>query len=84
MIRVNCLHTNTATIHDFCVLPAFQGRGYGRKILSRVVKFLESQEYSQTRLSVVTQNRRALSLYQSIGFDVSAESLYYVIPIDKM
>ncbi|MDT0121583.1 GNAT family N-acetyltransferase [Paenibacillus sp. RRE4] len=84
MIRVNCLHTNTAIIHDFCVLPAFQGRGYGRGILSKVVKFLQNQEYSPIRLSVVTQNRRALSLYQSIGFDVSAESLYYVIPMDNI
>lgn len=84
MIRVNYFHTNTAIIHDFCVLPAFQGRGYGREILSRVVKLLQSQEYSQIRLSVVTQNRRALNLYQSIGFDVSAESLYYVIPIHNI
>ncbi|MGV2805714.1 GNAT family N-acetyltransferase, partial [Clostridium perfringens] len=84
MIRVNCLHTNTAIIHDFCVLPAIQGRGYGREILSRVVKLLQSQEYSQIRLSVVTQNRRALSLYQSIGFDASSKSLYYVIPINNI
>lgn len=84
MIRVNCLQMNTAVIHDFCVLPAFQGKGIGREILTRLVKLLRSQGYSQIRLSVVTQNKSALSLYQSIGFDISAESLYYVIPMNKI
>lgn len=84
MIRVNCIDTKTAVIHDFCVLPAFQGRGYGRNILARVVKLLLSQDYSLIRLSVVTQNRHALSLYQSTGFDISAESLYYMLPIHKI
>lgn len=77
IIRVNCVDTNTAVIHDFCVLPAIQGRGYGREILARVVDLLLRQEYSQIRLGVVTQNKRALSLYQSTGFDVSAEFRYY-------
>ena len=84
MIRVNFVDTKTAVIHDFCVLPALQGKGYGREILTQVVKLLLSQECSQIRLSVVTENSRALSLYQSIGFDISAESHYYVISMNKL
>lgn len=84
MIRVNDLDTNTAVIHDFCVLPSCQGRGYGREILSEVVKILRDQKNSQIRLSVVTQNRNALSLYQSVGFEVTAEFNYYVISVDMI
>lgn len=84
MIRVNYLHSKIAVIHDFCVHPVFQGRGYGREILAQIVKLLLNQEHSQIRLSVVTQNRRALNLYQSIGFDVTVESLYYVIPLMQL
>jgi ribosomal protein S18 acetylase RimI-like enzyme len=84
MIRVNYLDTNTAVIHDFCVLPSCQGRGYGREILSEVVKILRDQKNSQIRLGVVTQNRNALSLYQSVGFEVTAEFNYYVISVDMI
>ncbi|TQR46411.1 GNAT family N-acetyltransferase [Paenibacillus popilliae] len=84
MIRVNYVNTDTAVIHDFCVLPAFQGRGYGREILSEGVERLLDQRCSQIRLGVVTQNRRALNLYQSIGFEVAVESHYYVISINKI
>ncbi|OPA77832.1 hypothetical protein BVG16_15525 [Paenibacillus selenitireducens] len=84
MIRVNYIDTNTAVIHDFCVLPSCQGRGYGREILSGVVKILLDQKCFQIRLGVVTQNRNALYLYQSIGFEVTAESHYYVISVDMI
>lgn len=80
MIRVNYVQTDHAVIHNFCVLPSCQGRGYGRAILSELVKLLLDQKCSQIRLGVVTENRRALNLYQSVGFEVSAESHYYVIP----
>ncbi|MCM3629730.1 GNAT family N-acetyltransferase [Paenibacillus glycanilyticus] len=81
MIRVNYVSAETAFIHDFCVLPSCQGRGYGREILSGTVRFILDQKCSQVRLGVVTQNRRALNLYQSIGFEVSAEFNYYNMPL---
>ncbi|AUO05316.1 GNAT family N-acetyltransferase [Paenibacillus jamilae] len=81
MVRVNHVHTDTAVIHDFCVHPLYQGRGYGREILARVVNILLAKQYTQIRLGVVTQNKRALNLYRSIGFEISAESHYYVSAI---
>ncbi|GGF92655.1 acetyltransferase [Paenibacillus albidus] len=84
MIRVNHLQDDTAVIHDFCVIPSCQGRGYGREILVRLVNSLLTRDYSRIRLSVVTKNRRALTLYQSVGFEVTAESNYYVRKIDDI
>ncbi|GAA0136204.1 GNAT family N-acetyltransferase [Paenibacillus sp. YSY-4.3] len=83
MIRVNYVSRDTAVIHDLCVLPLHQGKGYGRKILNQVVKILLEQECATIRLGVVTDNRRALNLYQSIGFEVSSEFHYYVISLNK-
>lgn len=83
MIRVNYLNRDTAVIHDLCVLPPHQGKGYGRKILNGVVKLLLEQKCSTIRLGVVTDNRRALNLYHSIGFEVSSEFHYYVISLNK-
>ncbi|MDQ0497138.1 GNAT family N-acetyltransferase [Paenibacillus brasilensis] len=36
MVRVNHAHTGLAVIHDFCVLPAYQGKGYGRDRMIRL------------------------------------------------
>ena len=81
MVRVNYLDSYTAVIHDFCVLPLLQGKGYGREILSHVVQLLQEQKCATIRLGVVTENRRALNLYMSLGFEISAEFHYYVISI---
>ncbi|MEB2280124.1 GNAT family N-acetyltransferase [Lysinibacillus xylanilyticus] len=81
MIRVNYISTDIAVIHDFCMLPSCQGRGFGREILSETVKRLLDQKCSQVGLGVVTQNMRALNLYKSVGFEVSSEFCYYVAPI---
>ncbi len=81
MIRVNTVQANTAVIHDFCVLPTVQGNGYGRNILAQLITLLQDQQYTEIRLSVVTANRQALSLYQSVGFKISAEFYYYSLPL---
>ncbi|MNI93966.1 Spermine/spermidine acetyltransferase [compost metagenome] len=82
MVRINYLATGLAVIHDFCVLPAYQGKGLGGEILGAAVKLLLAQKKVRVRLGVVTHNRRALNLYQRAGFEISAESHYYVIPAD--
>lgn len=84
MIRVNYVNKDDAVIHDLCVLPSNQGRGYGREILAGVVKHLLEQKCSTIRLGVVTKNRNALNLYHSIGFEIVAESHYYVISIHEL
>ncbi|GIP12694.1 hypothetical protein J1TS5_48640 [Paenibacillus macerans] len=65
-------------IHDFCVLPACQGKGFGREILSQTVRLLLGKKLPRIRLSVITQNQNALSLYQKAGFAITAEFHYYV------
>ncbi|MBE5397446.1 MULTISPECIES: GNAT family N-acetyltransferase [Brevibacillus] len=63
-----------------CVLPQYQGKGYGHDMLARVGKLL-AERCKQVRLGVVTHHRRALNLYQSIGFEAVAEFHYYVIDL---
>lgn len=80
LIRVNLLGSETAVIHDFCVLPTCQGRGYGREILARTVRLLLAQGRTRIRLSVAAENRSALELYRKAGFALVSESRYYISP----
>lgn len=84
IIRVKQLDRQTAFIHDFCVRPDVQGKGYGRRILAQTVQLLRDRECGIIRLGVVTENDRALKLYQSVGFSVSSEFHYYVMDAADM
>ncbi|KAI7282662.1 hypothetical protein KC345_g3362 [Hortaea werneckii] len=77
LIRVNYVNEDTAFIHNFCILPSCQGKGYGGIVLRQTVGFLLQKPYSSIRLSVVTENVRALNLYLSAGFKINSEYKYY-------
>ncbi len=72
-------HTQTAYINSFGVLPEVQGRGYGRQILTQVVCALKSEGCYTIRLEVETENRNALGLYRSCGFEIRCCYAYYRI-----
>ncbi len=77
LVRVNSINATTAFIHNFCILPAYQGRKIGRTVLHILVNLLRKQHYTDIRLSVVTENERALNLYRSVGFEVNSEYHYF-------
>ena len=65
-VRVNRMDGD-AWIYGFAVLPEFQGRGYGRKVLRNIIKS-EHDAGNRVRLEVEAKNDRALTLYESVGF----------------
>lgn len=65
-----------AWIYGFAILPTYQGKGIGRKVLQKVVKEQSSSGHS-VHLEVETQNAHALRLYESIGFKVVHAQDYY-------
>jgi HAD superfamily hydrolase (TIGR01509 family) len=77
LIRVNYVNEATAFIHNFCILPACQGQGYGGKVLRQTVDLLLQKNYSSIRLGVVTENERALTLYLNAGFKINFEYKYF-------
>ncbi|MDT9722176.1 GNAT family N-acetyltransferase [Paenibacillus sp. ClWae2A] len=77
LVRVNSINETTAFIHNFCILPAYQGQKLGRTALSILVDLLRKESYTDIRLSVVTENKRALNLYRSVGFEVNSEYHYF-------
>lgn len=71
----------TGSIYGFSVLKAEQGKGYGRQALSETVQELLAAGYEHVDLEVACENKRALGLYQSVGFEESGGIDYYELPL---
>lgn len=70
-----------ALIYGFAVLPEFQGMGYGREILNRMVGLLSQEGWARVGLEVDTENTRAYNLYVSAGFQRVTTYGYYALPL---
>ncbi len=68
-----------AWIYGFSILPQYQGKGIGRKVLRRVIKDQTSAGHS-VHLEVETKNDHALGLYESVGFKKVHSQDYYRLP----
>jgi ribosomal protein S18 acetylase RimI-like enzyme len=72
------LEEGSAFIYGFCVLPEYRGQGYGRAILSETIQLLQDKEQSTAiALEVAIENKGALGLYQSCGFQEQNVNDYY-------
>ncbi|MGH9296486.1 MAG: GNAT family N-acetyltransferase [Acidimicrobiales bacterium] len=72
-----------ASIYGFAVLPAEQGKGYGRSALRTVTSNLRSDGIGTIALEVASTNDSALGLYQSCGFDALGTEDYYAMPVGR-
>lgn len=66
-------------ITTFGILPEHRGCGYGRSILRHIADLLLAENWAQITINVETQNRNALSLYESSGFQQAGVEHYYAI-----
>jgi len=55
-------------ISDFCILPPYRGRGYGKSALAALEEMYAEKGYSEIRLRVAADNKRAERLYLSAGY----------------
>jgi len=53
---------------QICVLPGYQGHGLGRMLMQTSSDALRSMKFRELTLTVTTENRSAVQLYESLGF----------------
>ncbi|HXH66568.1 MAG TPA: GNAT family N-acetyltransferase [Candidatus Limnocylindrales bacterium] len=53
---------------QICVMPGFQGHGLGRILMLTAAETLRAQKFSELTLTVTTENRTAVHLYERLGF----------------
>jgi ribosomal protein S18 acetylase RimI-like enzyme len=75
--KIRVSETNgEAWIYGFAVFPELQGKGIGRKALSKVVK-MKTEKGLPVFLEVEARNAHALKLYESCGFRSYHSQDYY-------
>jgi ribosomal protein S18 acetylase RimI-like enzyme len=77
MLRV-ATHEENVYINTFSILPELRGRGYGRQMLTQIVRLL-SGEGKPVLLEVEAENQNALSLYLSCGFEQINAYRYWAV-----
>lgn len=67
-----------ATLFNIAVDPKFQGKGYGKRLLSELILQLKQRGVRTLWLEVRESNRPAQQLYTDLGFnEVSIRKNYY-------
>ncbi|WP_134683817.1 GNAT family N-acetyltransferase [Brevibacillus migulae] len=64
-------------ITAFAVHPTYQGKGYGRQLLTQCIELIRQEENGPIKLDVQTENAKALGLYKACGFQEIAAYDYY-------
>lgn len=55
-------------IHRFCVNPAYQNQGIGRKTMHHIEAILREKGVSSVRLDAFTENPHAVRMYEKLGY----------------
>jgi ribosomal protein S18 acetylase RimI-like enzyme len=53
---------------QICVMPGFQGHGIGRMLMETSADALRSMKFRELTLTVTSENRTAVQLYEKLGF----------------
>lgn len=64
-------------IEDIFVCEPWRGRGFAKYLLSQALRYLKANQLQYASLMVLTTNKSALSMYESVGFCVDKEEIRY-------
>ena len=73
--------TRIGGIPNFAVLPAFQQRGIGRRLLEEAVAYLAAEGMTYARIETLDQNDIGAHFYPDFGFQEVARQINYIMPI---
>lgn len=71
-------HDGEAGIYGFVVHTEYRGRGYGRMMLEYIIRQLHDEGIKAITLEVEVENKNAIGLYSSCGFETVTTYDYFV------
>ncbi len=60
----------SARLGAFSLIPAYRGKGYGKKLLAPLLQDLRAKGVRQMWLEVIQDNLAGVGLYRSLGFEI--------------
>jgi ribosomal protein S18 acetylase RimI-like enzyme len=69
----------TVFILDFVLFEAFRRQGHGKAALTALERHLMDSGVEQIKLRVAADNKRALGLYERVGFSVTGYNMVKVL-----
>ena len=70
-------------IPNFAVLPEFQQKGIGRRLLDEAVAYFAAHGLSYARIETLDQNDVGAHFYPDFGFQEVARQIHYIMPITQ-
>lgn len=83
-IHVRYDDRQTAFIHDLCIQPKLQGKGYGFSMILKVMDMLYKKGWKQLILDVECENKGALKLYEQCGFEATDGYDFWRVPTQNL
>jgi ribosomal protein S18 acetylase RimI-like enzyme len=68
MILTSTVADRVGHTTQVCVMPGYQGHHIGRQLMERSIDVLRQHNYDSLSLTVTASNRRAVELYERLGF----------------
>jgi GNAT superfamily N-acetyltransferase len=68
MILTSTVAERVGHTTQVCVMPGYQGHHIGRQLMERSIEVLRHRNYESLSLTVTCSNRRAVELYERLGF----------------
>ncbi|HXX21028.1 MAG TPA: GNAT family N-acetyltransferase [Candidatus Acidoferrum sp.] len=68
MILTSTVAEGVGHTTQICVMPGYQGSGIGRHLMEHSIQALRQRNYESLSLTVTSANRKAVELYERIGF----------------
>ncbi|MFD1178543.1 GNAT family N-acetyltransferase [Paenibacillus puldeungensis] len=69
-------------IEDVFVREPWRKRGFAKYLLTQALRYLKANQLPCANLMVLTTNKSALSLYESVGFHADKEEIRYFIKLN--
>jgi len=67
-------------LNDLGVASSYRGKGVSKALIEKVQEFAKETNAVRIELKTELKNTAARSLYQSMGFTVDSENVYYRVP----
>lgn len=69
-----------AFLARLAILPEYQGRGYGSKLVDHLIRYSRSQGDRRVDLGVIESNRDVIDWYNRLGFSVKNSKSFKQLP----